>query len=154
MKKLIALAIAILMIAALAVPAFAAEVTQTSDPKTGTMTVNYSPAEGYVVTIPDTLTVGSGSATLSIASNYAEALTFNVTVAGDFTLQKAGEDETYAYELKADGTAIEDGKVITDASLAQGTEEVVLTAAFAADVEAPTVAGNYTDTLTFTVTAA
>ena len=155
MKKFIALAIAILMMAVLAVPAFAATINQTTDPKTGTMTVTYSPAEGYVVTIPETLVVGNTTGVeLKIESNYANALSFNVTVAGDFTLRKAGDDETYAYELKVDGTAIEAGNVITNESLAQKEKSVVLTASWADGVTAPTVAGAYTDTLTFTVTAA
>ncbi len=64
MKKIVSILLAVMMIAAIAVPSFAATITKESDPKTADVQVktkttdkeNNDP-ENYTVTIPDEITV-------------------------------------------------------------------------------------------------
>ena len=125
MKKFIALAIAVIMIAALAVPAFAAT--------SGSTEVTYTVGESYVLTVPATLTV-AGAAGKLVVSEYNVLDTNNVvvTATGEFALN--GE---YDYELTATEFTFD----------ADGEQDV---AAVWGENEAPTAAGTYEDTITFT----
>ena len=128
MKKFIALAIAVLMIAALAVPAFADDCT-----------VKYSVDEAYTLVVPAELTVSAnGGETLTVALedvNVVDAKT--VSVAGTFAL---GEKAFKLGDLEAAG-------VVIDAA----TEDATADLAFAWVDGAPTKAGSYQTVLTFTV---
>ena len=147
MKKIIALVIAIVMMAAIAVPAFAANETS------GDTTVTYTTANSYTVNIPGTLAF-DGTADLSIIANYAEDVTITVSIADtvDFTLTGPGGD--YEYVLKVAGEAVEAGDDVAQTTEAQGTATVALTCAWAEGVTAPSQAGTYTDTITFNVATA
>ena len=59
MKKLIALAIALIMLATLALPTFAAT--------TGSTTVKYTVGETYTLTVPAEITVGDETTNIAIA---------------------------------------------------------------------------------------
>ena len=147
MKKFIALVIAIVMMAAIAVPAFAVNET------TGDTVVTYTTEDSYTVTIPATLAF-DGTENLSIVANYANDVTITVTVDDEEAFLLSGNEATYAYVLKVDGTAVEAGDTVAQTTEAQGTATVALTCAWAEDVTAPEQAGTYTDTLTFNVAVA
>ena len=128
MKKFIALAIAIVMLAALAVPAFAAT--------SGTTEITYTVGESYVLTVPATLTVGGASGNLTV-SDYNLLDTHMVEVSVAATAWTLGEK---AFKLNA---VTADGAIATfDAN-----ESVEVAATFVDG--APTAAGTYTTTVTF-----
>ena len=147
MKKIIALVIAIVMMAAIAVPAFAENET------TGDTVVTYTTEDSYTVTIPADLAF-DGTADLSIEANYAEDVTITVTVDDEEAFLLSGNSATYAYVLKVGGVAVEAGDTVAETTEAQGTATVALTCAWADGVSAPEQAGTYTDTLTFNVAVA
>ena len=130
MKKFIALAIAVIMIAALAVPAFAATSGETD--------VTYTVGESYVLTVPATLTVG-GAAGKLVVSDYNVLAENNVvvTASGEFKLTSEDAEGEYAYALNATTFTFAD----------DGEQDVTATWG---ENEAPTAAGTYEDTITFT----
>ena len=127
MKKLIALAIAVLMIATLAVPAFAAT--------TGSTTVKYTVGETYTLTVPAEITVGAETTNLAITvSDYNLLDTNKVSVKADSTWKM---NDAAATEFKLDKTDVD--------FTAAATQNVV----FSWKTAAPAVAGSYTGTITF-----
>ena len=135
MKKFIALALALVMLAALAVPAFAFE------DQTDSTLVTYTVGESYVFEVPATLTVGGAAGNIEV-SDYNVLSTNKVQVSVEIAAWTlgAGEDAKAfkLNELTANGViaSFED----------DGTE--ALTATFVAG--APAVAGTYTQTANFT----
>ena len=82
MKKIIALALALVMMAAIAVPVFAASESFTADATlTNQTTVKYGVSQTYTVTIPETITISDAQATT------AEVSASNVKIAGDKSLR-------------------------------------------------------------------
>lgn len=127
MKKFIALAIALVMLVALAVPAFAAT--------SGTTPVTYTVGETYAVVVPEALVVEGDAAEVGVSAinvNAGNAVKITAT-STEWKL-----NGTYAYELS------ETEFTFTEVA----TEEV--SATWAEDTVAPTAAGTYTDTVTFT----
>ena len=98
MKKIIALVVAILMIAAMAVPAFAAEVVQGDNAlKAETVlgngtTVIYGSSQKYEVTIPETINFNNGS----VDTDEESPTKGIITVDGTLTISK--------YSIAADKT--------------------------------------------------
>ena len=142
MKKFIALAIAVVMLAALAVPAFAATITDT-----GSAVVTYSIDEDYTVTIPDNHNFGATVA-VSVVGNIEEAKTITVASANDWTL---GECE-YGL-LDSEDAAIDTAEALLVSGIGAEVNSVVnfKTAWVGEGNLGPAAAGTYTDTLTFTV---
>ena len=148
MKKLIALVIAIVMMAALAVPAFAATVTAAGSSNTE---VSYEPSASYTVTIPDSATIGS-TATVSVSNAVLAANTqIKITVApqaGD-TWVLANGDETLNYTItKGNDQILKGGVVHTHAA---GAADSSTELAFALEAGQNPKAMKYTQTITFTV---
>ena len=128
MKKLIALAIAVLMIATLAIPAFAAT--------TGSTTVKYTVGETYTLVVPAEITAGNDTTNIAITvGDYNLLDTNKVCVKADSTWVM---NDAAATEFKLDKTDVD--------FEANGTQNVV----FSWKTAAPTVAGSYTGTITFT----
>ena len=132
MKKFIALAIAVVMLAALAVPAFAANETS------GNTVVTYSVGETYTVNVPATLelneTTKTGTLTVKLtAVNILDGKQVTVTATTD---GKLGDKED-AFEIEQTGTALVDLE-----------DEVVVAVEV---VDAPTAAGNHAGTITYTI---
>ena len=128
MKKFIALAIAIVMLAALAVPAFAATSGQTE--------ITYTVGESYVLTVPATLTVGGESGNLTV-SDYNVLAANKVQVSVQATAWTLGEKAYKLNEVAADGVIAsftENGNVAVAATFVDG---------------APIAAGTYSTTVTF-----
>lgn len=137
MKKFIALALALVMMTVLAVPAFAAE------PQTGTTTISYNVGETYTLTVTESLTVskdGGEKITVAISDvNVATGNKVQVTISdGNFTLGGS------AYKL---GDITAKGATVIESNTNQSQD-----LAFAWVSGAPTQASTspYTDTLTFT----
>ena len=144
MKKIIALAIAVLMLAALAVPAFAAAGSDTIN-ATGDTTVTYTVGNSYVLTVPANITVGGAAGKIAV-SEYNVITAKKVSVAATseegfvLTTTNGDTEGTYTYELNSN----------TFTFTADGEQDV--TATWADEVTAPTVAGDYSDIVTFTAT--
>lgn len=152
MKKLIALILALVLALSLSVTAFAAEISQDSDPKTADVTVTTSIDPTYTVTIP---------ANVDVAFN-ATSTSF-----GSITLAAAQIDPGYAVkvELNASGTlknAADTGKTITytvndkvgvftSAEYLTAGDSTALTIDIAQEAWDAAFAGDYSDTVTFTV---
>lgn len=105
MKKIISLVLAVLMISAICVPVFAADITKDTPETKGTATVkvdesSLDAAEWYVVQIPADKNIAWGTESVDmnykVASQLAEGKTLTVTVtdsdSNKMTDQNGGED--------------------------------------------------------------
>ena len=161
MKKLFLVSAIVLGLGAMA-PVFASETQITGDgsaTKTGSMEITYGVASGYTVTIPADVDFTTGkTATRTIEASdvmigYGKVL--EVKVQGEnynegwFLADKEASTNTLAYTLKSgDGTAITNNGVVlaVDAGNAGGSNELSFEL-----IGIPIKAGEYADTLTFTV---
>ena len=153
MKKLIALVIAIVMMAALAVPAFAADLTAAG---TSNMTVSYTPGTTYTVTIPDSVAIGS-KATVSVAANAVlptgKQVKVTVSPSGEGTawVLTSTASDTLNYTItKGEDTIAVGGTVLTHASGTETQTDAVLSFALATGVST-NKADTYSQIITFTV---
>lgn len=162
MKKLLSFTLALVMVLSLSVTVFAGTVDQDSSPKTADTSVTFDVDPTYTVTIPATVTLakaadGSYKQDADITAENVRLLegqTITVTLAGDFKLTTGAVGATYElpYTVKVgtSDTAIATGDIVatfnTDTNSQSGTLH------FAA--ENPTYAGNYSDTVTFTIAVA
>ena len=147
MKKFIALAIAVLMLATLAVPAFA---TQSVTPDNATLedvVVTYEIAEEYSIEIPAAIDFETG-ANVVYEGNFEADKTVSVASANGWEVKRDGDEDGVAYVLTAGETETTD----VVAEIAAGVnEETTVALTFDWADAAPETAGTYTDTLTFTV---
>ena len=149
MKKLFALLLAIAMMATLSVTAFAADYDTTGDKE---MTVTYSVAPAYTVTIPTDVTIDGNSATISAEDVVVEKGQYvSVTLAADnnFTVT-SGEGATLTYTVTKGGQPVAAGDEILAVNPADGKTG---TATIIFDIDESTIqyAGTYTGTATFTI---
>ena len=159
MKKLIAFVLALAMATVMSVTAFAADTTITQDttPKTGDTTVKFSVDPTYTVTIPGEVTLtydetsssykGSGDITTgAVRLRLYEYI--RVAVTGDFKMTSAENAELlYTMTIGDSASAVASGDTV--ATFVTSTEAQRVTLNYSA--ANPTYAGNYTDTLTFTI---
>lgn len=153
MKKLFSMLLVVAMLATMSVTAFAADITEPGDKQT-TVTYTYAPVNEYVVTIPDTITIGT-DATVSASVTEMEEhkeLIVTVTSENDWKLKDTTNAENTVYynmSINAGATTLwNDDIVLTVESVTASPETVTLST----ELEDPvTVAGTYQDTLTFTV---
>lgn len=167
MKKILSLALALVFMFALAIPAFAADpATLNSASSSKDVTATYNVGEGYTVTIPSGITFSAektANETVTVSNVYINA---NKKVV--VTLKAAGEDT--AFELKYDNDALT-YTVKTNLGNGDATTAIAATGGTVVEVNAGTVTGataalafqitedaiyqgEYTDTLTFSVTVA
>ena len=159
MKKLIAFVLALAMATIMSVTALAADttITQDSDPKTGATTVKFSVDPTYTVTIPAEVTLtydetsnsykGSGDITTG-AVRLLQYQEIRVTVTGDFKMTSAENAELrYTMTIGDSAAAVTSGDTV--ATFVTSTEAQSVTLNYSA--ANPTYAGDYTDTLTFTI---
>lgn len=155
MKKLLALALALVMVLSLSVTAFAADINQDSDPKTGTTSVSYTVNPTYTVTIPASVTLGE-TVTVS-ASNVVvpkgKQLLVGIISNNDddaFFVQTA-EGEMLFYSVKKSGVSI---NIMVGDPVLKVNPENADNGSATLTFEEPTYvtyAGTYTGTVTFTV---
>lgn len=159
MKKLFALILTVAMLATMSVTAFAAEIDQdTPAPKDGSTNVYFSVDPTYTVTIPakvelqkiDTdgaityendYTIEAAAGVRLKKNEYIE-----VTVASDYVMQTP-QGATLDYTITKDAAALVDSIVAEfDTNKAAQTSVIHIAA------NDPDFAGEYTDTVTFTLT--
>lgn len=159
MKKLFALILAITMLAAMSVTAFAAEIDQdTAAPKEGETLVSFNVDPTYTVTIPATVTLEKQEADgvvtyendYTITADAGVRLKKNeyieVTVASDFEMTTT-EGATLTYAITADGNEIANNGVVAEFD----TDKQMQTSVIHIAANDPDFAGNYSDTVTFTI---
>lgn len=159
MKKVISVIIAVLMLASICVPSFAADITTNGGKgdaivKTKTVDESGDSAEKFTVTIPATTEIPWGMAsqdlTYSVESHlgYGKKLTVNVAGNNVMTYTVGSDSMTLAYTLGGATAFTAAGPVVYPA--ADQTIKVNVT-----DTAWKTaVVGEYQDTLTFTVAVA
>ena len=149
MKKLFALLLAIAMMATLSVTAFAADYDTTGDKE---MTVTYSVAPAYTVTIPTDVTIDGNSTTISAEDVVVEKgkyVSVSLAADNDFTVATA-EGAELTYTVTANGENIAAGGEILAVNPADGKTGTA-TVTFDIDESAIQYAGTYTGTATFTI---
>ena len=159
MKKIITLALVSVMALSASATAFAADITQDSNPKTADTAVTFTVDPTYTVTIPATVTLDkTGTETITYEKDLTitasagvrllQGESIKVTMDSDFELTAANTNTTLPYTVNVgdqDITATnnEVAKFTTSAS------EQTSTLHFSASN--PTYAGDYSDTVTFTI---
>ena len=153
MKKLLSLALVLAMVLTMSVTAFAADNTLDNERKTGTTEVTHTVSDSYIVTIPDSMTIGT-DANVSV-KDVVLASDQELTVSVSSTQYNGGwklknGDDTIGYTLKIDNTDVaNNGTVLTVKSDETATKTLKTELSGTAKYS-----GNYTDTLTFTVAVA
>ena len=155
MKKLIAFVLTLAMATIMSVTAFAAEITPGSDPKTGDTTVVYSVAPTYTVTIPSEVSLDSSfeinaeNVVLEQGKQLEVALTATSGAGNAFTVSN-GSTGLLTYDVKVGETPISVGDtVLTVNPTTAPTGSATLN--FSAPTSTIVYAGNYSGTVTFTV---
>ena len=153
MKKLFAVILAVVMIATMSTTAFAANSTG------GSTEVSFNVDPTYTVTIPATVELNkvedNGTVTYendyTIGANAGVRLKKNeyieVTVASDFEMTTT-EGATLAYTITAEDAAVITGGVVAEFD----TDKAEQTATIHIAANDPDFAGEYKDTVTFTLT--
>ena len=151
MKKLFALILAITMMATISVTAFAANYDTTGNKG---MTVTYSVAPAYIVTIPETVTIGADGTEKTVSAedvvvNKGQYVSVALAADNNFTV-KTAEGAELTYTVTANGEAVAAGDEILAVNPADGkTGSASVT--FAIDESAIQYAGTYTGSATFTI---
>ena len=149
MKKLFALILAITVVATLSVTAFAADYDTTGDKE---MTVTYSVAPAYTVTIPTDVTIDGHSTTISaedVVVNKGQYVSVTLAADNNFTV-KTTEGAELTYTVTANGENVAAGGEILAVNPADGKTGTA-TITFDIDESAIKYAGTYTGTATFTI---
>lgn len=154
MKKTMAFVSALVMAGSLGVSAFAADTTinQNSTPQTAEVALSQNVPTSYTVTIPtDPITVSSEAQTLSVSASSVvieDGQTLNVSVSSNGAFEMTAGTHSIAYTITKNGSDISEGDNVL--SVAAGGADATASLSIASS-NTPKFAGNYTDTLTFTV---
>ena len=158
MKKLFALILTVCLLATMSTTAFAAEIGTEANASQGSTEVSFNVDPTYTVTIPATVELQKieDNGTVTYENDYTiEAVAgvrlkkneyIEVTVASDFEMNTA-EGATLAYTITADGNAVANNGVVADFA----TDKAEQTATIHIAANDPDFAGEYKDTVTFTV---
>ena len=153
MKKLFALILAVVMIATMSVTAFAANTTG------GSTEVSFNVDPTYTVTIPATVELNKVedngvvtyendyTLTASAGVRLKKGEYIEVTVASDFEMTTT-EGATLAYGITAAGNSVANNGVVAEFA----TDKAEQTATIHIAANDPDFAGEYKDTVTFTLT--
>ncbi len=159
MKKFISILTALALTLSLSVTAFATTVVdQDSGDQSGTTAVTLNVDPAYTVTIPATVELtaqGTDPETyendLEITADAGVLLqqgkVITVTITSDFTMEDTDTGTTLDYTVTVDGTDITSGGTVATFKTSTAAQTSTLT--FAADD--PEYAGDYSDTVTFTI---
>lgn len=151
MKKTLSFTLALVMLFSLSTTAFATEITGDS----GSVDITYTyeaPPDTYIVTIPDSMTIGTDANVTVSDVSISESTMLSVSVSssqysGGWKLTNG--DDAVGYTIKIDGTDIENNATL----ITVGNGESASTTLVTALAGTPKYSGSYTDTLTFTVNA-
>lgn len=153
MKKLITVLLALAMVATMSVTAFAANSTG------GSTEVSFNVDPTYTVTIPATVELNKVDTEGVVTYENDYTLTaqagvrlkkgeyIEVTVASDFEMTTT-EGAALAYAITADGNAVANNGVVAEFA----TDKLEQTATIHIAANDPDYAGEYKDTVTFTLT--
>lgn len=156
MKKLLARTLAILMVSTFTIPAMALDATT----PTGDVEVSYNVSSTYTVTIPEAqefTAVEGKTGDVELAAGailpFGETLTVTMSSANfsEGFRMKDGTNENYlGYTISNNSTEVEtNGATVLSVAAADAPAGASTTLTFTPDT--PTIAGDYSDTLTFTV---
>ena len=159
MKKILSIAVAVLMIAAICVPCFAATIDKTTPDGKGTAQVKTDISAvtdngTFVVTIPAEMPIPWNTAntdsskdfTYSVESQLKTGKVIQVDVAQNSANMTSASGATLAYSITGDITAVK----TTASVVAAGTFVKTVTVNVAGTAWANAAIDEYTDTLTFT----
>ncbi len=159
MKKILSIAVAVLMIAAICVPCFAATIDKTTPDGKGTAQVKTDISAvtdngTFVVTIPAEMPIPWNTAntdsskdfTYSVESQLKTGKVIQVDVAQNNANMKSASGATLAYTITGDITAVK----TTASVVAAGTFVKTVTVNVAGTAWANAAIDEYSDTLTFT----
>lgn len=154
-----AVALVLVLAFAISVPGFAADFELSSETTQG-VPVTFGVAQSFLVTIPEAVALdanGEGSGTVSVSDAilpFGESLTVTITGATNydagFRLKDGDNDSFIGYAIKKGENLIQ--KDIAFLTVAAGDSTGSIQLDFAAS--AATIAGQYSDNLTFTVAVA
>ena len=152
MKKTISAVLAVIMILALGITAFA----ENGISGNSTIKVTYTTAKSYEVTIPSAQSFSTGNLSKTGSVTATNVLlesgdVLNVTMksANNFKLVCDGSEIEYA--VKIDGEAVANDAAVLSVNAGTTSGEAVLTFETTADnIAAATKAGDHIDTITFT----
>lgn len=160
MKKLFVAILALCLLATLSVTAFASnssgqtEISQGTEPKTGSLNVNYTVDSNYTVTIPTTVTLG-GTAKIKAENvkvkkgEYVEVKLTGTSGTNNAFILKTGEGAEITYTVEKGGNVVNVNDAILTVSPGENLSgDTTLTFVAPADIK---YAGTYTGTVTFTV---
>lgn len=152
MKKLIASVLAFSLLATLSTTAFAAEINQDSDPKTAAAQVSTNIAPTYTVTIPESVEVDFnatetefGSIKIEQAQIAPDKQIVVSVAAGEALVNQEDNTKTLPYTIED-----ENGEFTSAAYLSE-EDKTDLTISITEDDWNSAYAGDYRDTVTFTV---
>ena len=152
MKKLFALILAVCLLASMSTTAFAANTTG------GSTEVSFNVDPTYTVTIPATVALNKAedNGTVTYENDYTltaqagvrlkKGEYIEVTVTSDFTME-TDEGAVLAYSITAGGNAVANNGVVAEFD----TDKAEQTATIHIAANDPDYAGEYKDTVTFTV---
>lgn len=159
MKKILSIAVAVLMIAAICVPCFAATIDKTTPDGKGTAQVKtdisaVTDSGTFVVTIPAEMPIPWNTAntdsskdfTYSVESQLKTGKVIQVDVAQNSANMTSASGATLAYTITGDITAVK----TTASVVAAGTFVKTVTVNVAGTAWANAAIDEYSDTLTFT----
>ncbi len=159
MKKILAIAMAIVMMMAIAVPAFAADLSvKDTDSGEVIITTSTDKADGtdgdwYTVTIPADTTIAWGEENTALKYSAETHLLYGKTL--DVTVTSADYVMTYAPEVGVSldlAFALTGDTAVNFATVTYPAVEKAISVDITADAWNNAIVGEYADTLTFTAT--
>lgn len=156
MKKCMVCVLAVLLVFALSVPAFAAEITDTTP---GNTVVTYNSEASYIVTIPEDFAITSSPVNKEVKAEGTIESDKRLTVKVASTQYDSGWklkstlDDVLAYSIKVENAELANNDTVLSAS-AQELSAAKTSAITFQVTGTPVYAGTYIDTLTFTVAVA
>ena len=161
MKKILSCVLCLAMIASMGVTSFAAEID--TDGGSQETVVTYGMAEGFTVTIPTNFTIDdSKKATANVSASdvmIAHGATLEVTISGNdyvdswelIDTAEVTNQLTYTIGSTDGGSDIVNGSVVLSVASGEAYNSTVTETMYFTVVDELSKAGEYTDTLTFTV---
>ena len=158
MKKLFALILPVFLLATMSVTVFAAEIGPRANASQGSTEVSFKVDPTYIVTIPATVTLNKveDNGTVTYENDYTltaqagvrlkKGEYIEVTVASDFEMTTT-EGATLAYTITAEDAAVANNGVVATF----GTDKNAQSTTIHIAANDPDYAGEYKDTVTFTV---
>ena len=159
MKKVFAVILAVALMATMSVTAFAAEIGPGANASQGSTEVSFNVDPTYTVTIPATVELNKVDTEGVVTYENDYTLTaqagvrlkkgeyIEVTVASDFEMTTT-EGATLAYTITAENAAVANNGVVAEFD----TDKAEQTATIHIAANDPDFAGEYKDTVTFTLT--